>query len=388
MKKYTFLTFAMFIIMFLMICFFPGFALADTDNGPVFVLDNLVSKVTVSFESDSYENYYTKYTAKSPAVIRISNPSNLAYIDVYKVDTSEMINPNQYLYGSVERTPLKWDDKTYTVTIYNDNLEEIGKIDVKEHPGVRNYEITSGYITLTEPGLYLVSSTAWAASSDIYLVEVLDSKGNPADGVDRVFYKIIGLDNFKVQRKYTPDKFQDVREGAWYSKAVESCYELGLMEGKGNGKFDPQGNISVAEVLTIAARINKIYYGEGSRIEQTGSNWYDGAVYYAISRQIIYGDEFRLLTRPATRAEVAYIFANTLPDREFKKINNITRLPDVSGETKYNSEIFKLYNAGILTGQDQNLSFKPDANISRAEAAVIVTRLVKPDTRVIIPGKN
>jgi len=367
---------------------FPVAVKADTEASNVFTLDNLISKVTVSFESDSYENYYTKYTAKGPTVLRINNPHNLAYIDVYKVEPAEMINPNQYLYGSVERVPLKWDDITYTVTIYNDDLEEIGKIEVKEHPGLRDYEITSGYITLTEPGLYLVSSTAWAAASDIYLVEVLDSKGNPAKDADQVSYKIIGLDNFKIQNRYVPGMFNDVSESSWYAKAVATCYELGLLQGKGNGKFDPQGNISVAEALTIAARVNKIYYGEGSTIEQTGSNWYDGAVYYTISRRIIYGDEFRELTRPATRAELAYIFANALPDSEFKEINNITKVPDVNFETRYNYEILKLYNAGILTGQDHNLTFNPEANISRAEVAIIVTRVVKPDTRMIIQGKN
>jgi hypothetical protein len=379
MKKYTFLSLTLIILSLLI---FPAVAKADTDSNVVFTLDNLVSKVTVSFESDGYENYYTKYTAKSPAVLRLDKPSNLAYIDVYKVDTAEMINPNQYLYGSVERTPLVWDDITYMVTLYNDDLEEIGKIEVKEHPGGRNYEITSGYITLTEPGLYLVSSTAWAAASDIYLVEILDSRGNPAKGADRVSYRIIGLDNFKVQKRYTPGTFNDVSENSWYAKAVAGCYELGLIEGKGGGKFDPQGSISVAEALTIAARVNKIYYGEGPEIEQTGSNWYDGAVYYAISRRIIYGDEFRVLTRPASRAELAYIFANALPDSEYKQKNNISRLPDVNSETNYSHEIFKLYNAGILTGQDRNLTFNPDANISRAEVATIVTRLVRPDNRV------
>jgi len=368
---------------------FPALANEDAQDDSIFTLDNLVSKVTVSFESHGYENYYVKYTAKSPAVLRINNPYNLAYIDVYKVDTSEMINPNQYLYGSVERTPLKWDDITYTVSIYNENFEEIGTREVKEYPGDEfreQYEITSGYITLNEPGLYLVSSTAWAAASDIYLVEILDSEGKPAEGVEEISYKIISLNNFVAQKTYAPGKFNDVSEMAWYSKAVATCYELGLIEGKGKGEFDPQGSISVAETLTLAARVNKIYNGEGPEIEQTGPNWYDGAVYYSISKRIIYGDEFKELTRPATRAELAYIFANSLPDSEFQELNTISELPDVSYETKYNYEIFKLYNAGIVIGQDQNLTFNPDANISRAEAAIIVTRVVKPDARKVVAG--
>jgi len=389
MKKYISLLLTVFILFSFLS--FPAFAQEETDDYSVFTLDNLVSKVTVSFESYGYENHYIKYTAKSPTVLRINNPYNLAYIDVYKVDTWEMTEPSQYLYGSVERTPLKWDDITYTISIYNEHFEEIGTRETKEYPGdeyVNKYEITSGYISLNEPGLYLVSSTAWAAASDIYIVELLDSEGNPQEGVDKVSYKIISLDNFVAQKTYLPGTFNDVDESAWYAKDVAACYKLGLMEGKGEGKFDPQGNISVAEALTMAARVNKIYNGESPVIENTGTNWYDGAVAYAISKRIIYGDEFKELTRPATRAELAYIFANTLPDSEFKELNNISELPDVTHETKYNYEIFKLYNAGIVTGSDQNLTFWPDANISRAEVAAIITRVAKPEARKIIQSKN
>ena len=389
MKRFIFLILTIFILSLFFL--FPAFAREDAQNNGVFTLDNLVSKITVSFESHGYENYYTKYTAKSPAVLKISNPYNLAYIDVYKVDILQMTNPSQYLYGSVERTPLKWDDLTYTISIYNEDFEKIGTRETKEHPGqeyIGQYEITSGYITLNEPGLYLVSSTAWAAASDIYLVEILDSEGKAAEGIEKIPYKIISLDNFVVQKTYTPGTFNDVSENAWYSKAVATCYELALIEGKGKGEFDPQGNISVAEALTLAARVNKIYNGEGPEIEQTGPNWYDGAVYYTISKRIIYGDEFKELTRATTRAELAYIFANALPDSEFQELNSISELPDVNDETKYNYQIFKLYNAGVLTGQDQNLTFNPDANISRAEVATIVTRVAKPGARKIIQSKK
>ncbi|MCG1011396.1 S-layer homology domain-containing protein [Tepidanaerobacter sp. GT38] len=385
MKKYIFLLLAIFISsLFFM---FPAFANADTRENSVFSLDNLISKVTVSFESSSYENRYTKYTAKSPGVLRINNPNKLAYVDVYKVNPLEFTNPSQYLYGGIERTPLKWDDITYKVSMYNEHLEKIDTIETKEYPGdqyIGKYEITSGYITLNEPGLYLASSTAWGASSDICLIEILDEGGKPAEGLDQISYRIISLDNFVARNTYSPGAFTDVKENDWFAKNVATCYELGLMEGKGKGKFDPQGNVTIAELFTMAARINKIYNGEGPDIENTGPSWYDGAVYYVISKRIIYGDEFTVLSKPATRAEFAYVLANTLPNSEFKKLNNILSLPDVDHTTKYNFEIFKLYNAGILMGQDKNLTFNPDANISRAEAAAILIRLVKPENRILL----
>lgn len=78
MRKLTFLFLS--IIILALFFLFPAFANADTTDNDVFSLDNLISKVTVSFESYGYENHYIKYTAKSPGVLRINNPNRLAYI--------------------------------------------------------------------------------------------------------------------------------------------------------------------------------------------------------------------------------------------------------------------------------------------------------------------
>ena len=76
-----------------------------------------------------------------------------------------------------------------------------------------------------------------------------------------------------------------------------------------------------------------------------------------------------------------HIFSKALPYGEYKKINSISALPDVDGYTRYSNEIFQLYNAGIITGSDKNLTFKPETNISRAEVAAIIARIVKPENR-------
>jgi len=40
-----------------------------------------------------------------------------------------------------------------------------------------------------------------------------------------------------------------------------------------------------------------------------------------------------------------------------------------------------LYEAGVLTGNDDAGTFIPNANINRAEAATIISRVILPDTR-------
>ena len=65
---------------------------------------------------------------------------------------------------------------------------------------------------------------------------------------------------FKKVNTYA-NNFSDVAASAWYAENVKTAYELGFMNGKSEGKFDPNGNVTVAEGVTMAARLNAIYNG-------------------------------------------------------------------------------------------------------------------------------
>ena len=55
--------------------------------------------------------------------------------------------------------------------------------------------------------------------------------------------------------------FSDVADNAWYAENVKTAYELGFMNGKSEGKFDPNGNVTVVEAITMASRLHAIYNG-------------------------------------------------------------------------------------------------------------------------------
>ena len=194
-------------------------------------------------------------------------------------------------------------------------------------------------------------------------------------------YAASAITNFTTQKIYIPGNYTDISESAWYASDVASVYELGLMGGKGAGIFDANGNLTLAEALSIASRVNDIYHGGSGTLVNTGSNWYDTAVAYCVEHGIIAENDFTLYTAKATRAQMAYIFANALPITEYKDINTITSLPDVTSTTKYSDSIFTLYSAGVITGSDAKGTFKPTSNITRAEAAAIIKRVVQPDVR-------
>ena len=55
--------------------------------------------------------------------------------------------------------------------------------------------------------------------------------------------------------------FSDVTENNWFFDNVKTAYELGFMNGKADGVFDPNGNVTVVEGITMAARLHAIYNG-------------------------------------------------------------------------------------------------------------------------------
>lgn len=196
-----------------------------------------------------------------------------------------------------------------------------------------------------------------------------------------------GLQNFSLRQTKAAPCFEDVREGQWYKDVVKSCYEMGLMVGKSEKQFDPQGQVTLAEAIAFAVRLHSTYNGNEVPAPSEQGKWYDGAVAYAIEHQIIDAGEYADYERSANRAEVASIIAKALPDDQWKEVREIKALPDVTEQTPNFKEIMKLYKAGVLTGNDELGTFNCSTRINRAEVAAILNRVVITDNRCTIPLK-
>lgn len=185
--------------------------------------------------------------------------------------------------------------------------------------------------------------------------------------------------------KKKPEKtmpFKDIKSDAWYKSVVGKCYHYSLMVGNSESTFNPTGNITIAEVITSAVRIYCLYNPDSEKPVVTENPWYKGYVDFAIKKNIIKSSDFDDYAKPATRAQMAYIFANCAGGDALTAINNYSAIPDVKNTHKYAKEIFKLYNAGILSGNDAQGTFFPEKNIIRAEAAAIIARISNISDRV------
>ena len=225
-----------------------------------------------------------------------------------------------------------------------------------------------------EPGTYVVkleasNGLAPDAEHTFTLTVTTDSSGS--------------MSNFSKARAYVRGQFPDVDETQWYGyddqKTIALAYEYDLMKGNADGTFNPGGNVTVGQALAVACRVHVIYSGGTTLVE--GSTWYQVYVDYAIENGMIKATDFSDYGRPATRAEMVYIFASAVPAEELPAVNTVNSLPDVDNGTPYSKQIFMMYEAGGLTGNDDAGTFTPNANISRAQAAAIIARVILPAER-------
>ena len=190
-----------------------------------------------------------------------------------------------------------------------------------------------------------------------------------------------GSSNFTKRYEYGDEVFTDVQSKDWFYENVGSVYEYGLMNGKGQNRFDPQGNVTIAETLTIAARLNSIYKTGDDTFEKSNP-WYQVYADYCKTNGIV-SELPAEINVAATRGQFASILASALPDSELPQKNNVLddTIPDVSSDSEFADAVYKLYRAGITVGSDSKGTFNPQNNIKRSEVAAIVTRMIDPSLR-------
>lgn len=183
-----------------------------------------------------------------------------------------------------------------------------------------------------------------------------------------------GLSNFQRSRAYAAGTYKDVPAGAWYETGVKTLYEMGLLtEGK---NFRPAGNLTLAEVVSLAARIHSIYNGWPIPGDMTD-------LQYALNMGIVEQDQYSNYNALATRRSFAAIMAKALPSEALRGITTVMdgAIPDVAPYDPGAAGIYTLYRAGVLQGGDGWGNFYPNERITRASAAVIMARMLDTTQR-------
>lgn len=180
------------------------------------------------------------------------------------------------------------------------------------------------------------------------------------------------------EEKFPPVKeypgYADVKETDWFYDNAKLCYETGLMTGTDLG-FEPGKFLSQAEAVALAARVGSILQGESISAPLPGEAWW--GPYYRYLFPLGGGPNYP--EGNAARAQFLSILYNHV-EPLLTPINDVKKLPDP--DLGNIVTVLKYYNAGILTGLDKYGTFAGEKPLTRAEAAAMVSRIIRPGLRL------
>lgn len=168
--------------------------------------------------------------------------------------------------------------------------------------------------------------------------------------------------------------FKDVSAGVWYEAYLQNAYDNDIVGGKGNGIYDPDGNLTHAEIMVMVANLHaRMKHDAAGPRPVSGGHWADAYRLYCKEEGII-DDRFDTkLNEFVTREEMAYYFARTLEPKYYVDVTDIS-FDDIA-DSPYKAEIMKLAKADIVGGKAYN-HYDPKALVKRSEAAVFITNVL------------
>ena len=145
----------------------------------------------------------------------------------------------------------------------------------------------------------------------------------PVAGLTRAQFAKIVVGSLGLTPEYR-GTFKDVAEAAWYAPFVDTAAAYGIVNGVGDGKFHPDGAITVQEAATMTARAAALCgidtaldrldtplsaYRDASRV----SSWAKASVAYCVSSGLWASGEAALTpSRRISRGEIAQMLYGLL----------------------------------------------------------------------------
>ena len=191
---------------------------------------------------------------------------------------------------------------------------------------------------------------------------------------------------------YSPS-FTDVSETHWAYSSIENMAAAGIVIGRGNEEFDPNGSVTTGEMIKIL--VSAYYPDEIASKTATDSNWWNVYMQVAQEKGLLTGTAAgstynnrtwasSVVNAPMTRADAAMViyrlfqsdFKAYTPDPEDILVAQM-KLPDADQYDVESLEaISTVYAGGIVTSMDETMQFYGNSNLSRAQIAVILERVM------------
>ena len=175
-------------------------------------------------------------------------------------------------------------------------------------------------------------------------------------------------------------QFADVKPaGNWAHSGIDFCVEQGLMNGMSAGRFDPDGTLTRAQLVTILYRVaGQPDVTTSGTFSDLTANWYKRAVEWAAANGIVngYPDGTFRPDDPITREQIAAILYRNSGSHRVDT-DQLSGFPDAGSVSRWAKDGLNwAVNEGLINGvKVQGTSYlQPQATATRAQIATIIMR--------------
>lgn len=177
--------------------------------------------------------------------------------------------------------------------------------------------------------------------------------------------------------------FSDV-DGHWAQATIDELAGKGIINGKGGGIYDPEGSVTRAEFmkLLIATENAEPNAALGELSDVTDDAWYNPYVYAGLDKKVFSLVELEggcFMPEASADRETVALWAVRLLELESE--TTVTTFADDEYISNKNA-VAAAYENGIITGDEGTNTFRPKDNLTRAEAAVIIKRVMDKSTGI------
>ena len=262
--------------------------------------------------------------------------------------------------------------------VYNDKIKVADHFRYEDevNSGKGKSKIDTSYILVYDPEkgkTYAMTDQIILELNKVNTLSIINFENNS----EQDFY-VMRQEKLQLKNKV----FTDMDKDHWANKDIGSLVSKGLLSGYPDGTFNPAGNITIKEFMTILSRQIATTPAKGNPI--VGNVMLPinpGTWGYIESKSILdripYTELSRFnylnMDRPINREEVAFLLNKALQMGIEYNPNINKPLIDVA-TSEYPYEITKLVDLRLIMGYPDG-TFRPKNNITRAEIAALFARI-------------
>ena len=190
--------------------------------------------------------------------------------------------------------------------------------------------------------------------------------------------------DLKVYAMFEGDKFYDVTEEAWYREDVMEAAEKGIVNGMTTLTFGADNDFTRAQAVVMLARLDKADTSNSpaSGFSDCTQDWYKGAVNWAKDKGIVTGRDEKTfdpegkITRQEFIAMAARYVANC--KSEYVADQGTLTFPDKDQLASWAVEpTQRAVTMALIFGDKETGKLRPGDTIRRSEGTTILMRLVR-----------